>query len=254
MLTNRVVVITGGAGRLGRHFAEAVAANGGRPIVADVDAAAAAGVVDRLSQQGFHAAFANVDITSRADVDALIDRLDREHGRIDAVVNSAYPRSAAYGRRLEDVTYDDFAAHLSAHVGGYFLVAQRFADYFKAHGGGNIVNLASIYGVVAPRFDIYQGTAMTMPVEYAAIKAGIVHLTRYFAQYFKKDGIRCNALAPGGIEDGQPEPFVAAYSAHCGTKGMLAPSDVGGALLFLLSDQSRYMTGQCLVVDDGFTL
>ena len=254
MLKDHVVVITGGAGLLGRTFSAAAAEQGAHVVVADVDAAAAGRVAAAIGARGFGAEAAPLDITSRAEVDALIARLHDAHGRIDAVVNNAYPRTPAFGRPLEQVEYHDFCAHMSTHLGGYFLVAQRFAEYFSAHGGGNIVNMASIYGVIAPRFDIYAGTAMTSPVEYAAIKAGVVQLTRYFAQYFKKQGIRCNALAPGGIEDGQPAPFIAAYGEHCGTKGMLAPNDVAGALVFLLSGQSRYMTGQCLVVDDGFSL
>jgi NAD(P)-dependent dehydrogenase (short-subunit alcohol dehydrogenase family) len=254
MLKDRVVVITGGAGLLGRTFSAAAAEHGAHVVIADVDAAAAARVVAEISARTLRAEAATLDITNRAAIDALIARLHTTHGRIDAVVNNAYPRTPAFGRPLEQVEYQDFCAHVSAHLGGYFLVAQRFAEYFKAHGGGNIVNMASIYGVIAPRFDIYAGTTMTSPVEYAAIKAGVIHLTRYFAQYFKKDGIRCNALAPGGIEDGQPKEFVTAYGDHCGTKGMLAPADVAGSLVFLLSEQSRYLTGQCLVVDDGFSL
>lgn len=95
---------------------------------------------------------------------------------------------------------------------------------------------------------------MTMPVEYAAIKAAIVHLTRYFAQYFKADGIRVNCISPGGILDKQDEKFLREYKSQCGEKGMLDPQDVTGSLLFLLSDASKYMTGQNLIVDDGFSL
>ena len=142
----------------------------------------------------------------------------------------------------------------SPHVGGYFLVAQKFAECFKQQGHGNIVNMSSIYGVIAPRFQVYDGTTMTMPVEYAAIKASVVHLTHYFAQYFKGTGIRVNALSPGGILDAQPEPFLQRYRALCADKGMLDKSDLAGALVFLLSDLSRYMNGQNLVVDDGFSL
>lgn len=253
-LQDRVIVITGGAGKLGRAFAAGVAAEGAVAVVADIDGAAANAAAATIAAAGNQAEGVALDITSRAQVDALIDRLHRARGRIDAVVNNAYPRTPAYGRPLEQVDYVDFCAHLSMHLGGYFLVAQRFAEYFKAHGGGNIVNMSSIYGVVAPRFEIYAGTSMTMPVEYAAIKAGVVHLTRYFAQYFKQDGIRCNALAPGGVADGQADAFVSAYAAHCASKGLLDTSDLVGPLLFLLSDQSRHLTGQCLVVDDGFSL
>ena len=117
-----------------------------------------------------------------------------------------------------------------------------------------MINMSSIYGVMAPRFEVYQGTPMTMPVEYAAIKSGLLHLTRYFAQYLKGSNIRVNALSPGGILDRQPEAFLARYRALCADKGMLNPSDLAGSLVFLLSDLSRHVDGQNLIVDDGFSL
>jgi len=254
MLTGKVVVVTGGAGRLGRTFCSAISARGGIPVVTDLDEAAAREIASAIRAEGGSSDSAGLDITDQAGIDALIADLRARHGRLDAVVNNAYPRNANYGRRLEEVAYRDFCENLDAHLGGYFLVAQRFALDFRAHGGGNIVNLSSIYGVVAPRFGVYADSPMTMPVDYAAIKAGVNHLTRYFAQYFKRDGVRCNALAPGGIRAGQPESFLGRYDAACGLRGMLEPGDVAGTLCFLLSEDSRHMTGQVLVVDDGFTL
>lgn len=254
MLSEKVVVVTGGAGLLGRRFCAAIAGQGGVVIVADVGRDAARRVAEEITATGGTAEAAALDVTDTRSVGELIARLAERHGRIDAVVNNAYPRNKNWGRRLEDVTYADFCENLSLHLGGYFLVAQSFAGYFRAHGGGNIVNMASIYGTMAPRFEIYAGTSMTMPVEYAAIKASIIQLTRYFAKYFKADGVRCNALSPGGILDRQPDSFVAQYDSHCGTKGMLDAQDIVGALVFLLSDASRYVTGQNLIVDDGFSL
>ncbi len=253
MLDGRVVVVTGGAGLLGRRFCAAIAAHGGVAIVADIDLTAAEAVAAEIHTQGGCAEAAAIDITDVRSIDRLIGELHRRHGRIDAVVNNAYPHNRNYGRRLEDVTYADFCENVSSHLGGYFLVAQRFMVHFRAHSGGNIVNMASIYGIAAPRFDLYDGTSMIMPVEYAAIKAAVIHLTRYFAQYCKADGVRCNALAPGGVRDRQPESFQHRYDAHCGTKGMLDPEDVCGALVFLLSDAARFVNGQTLVVHDGFT-
>lgn len=250
MLEGKVVVVAGGAGLLGEAFCEAIAGAGGRTMVADAKLEAAQALAARLPD----AAAAPLDITSRESVDALIAATRAQFGRIDAVVNTAYPRNPHYGRRFEDVEYADFCANLNLHLGGYFLVAQRFALHFQAQGGGNIVNLASIYGSMAPRFEVYAGTPMTMPVEYAAIKAGILQLTRYLAQYFKGCGLRANCLSPGGIANGQAEAFLAAYRSHCAEKGMLDRRDVCGALLFLLSDASRFVTGQDIVVDDGFSL
>jgi NAD(P)-dependent dehydrogenase (short-subunit alcohol dehydrogenase family) len=254
MLNDRVVVITGGGGRLGAAFGVAAAGAGATVVLADRDPEAAGRAARASADAGGRAEAAELDITDAAAIDSLIDLLHDRHGQVDAVVNSAYPRNARYGRPLEEVEYGDFCENVSLHLGGCFLVAQRFARYFSAHGEGNIVNIASIYATVAPRFDLYAGTSMTMPVEYAAIKSGIVHLTRYFAQYYKKAGVRCNALSPGGIEDRQPQEFIDRYALHTGPTGMLRPGDVGGALVFLLSDAARHVTGQNLIVDDGFSL
>lgn len=254
MLDGKVVVITGAAGLLGRSFSHAVAANAAIVVVTDTDATAAEDVAARIRDGGGRAESMWLDIGDTESVDAVIADLHDRHGRIDAVVNNAYPRNRNYGRRLEDVEYMDFCENVTLHLGGYFLVAQRFARYFETRNSGNIINLASVYGLMAPRFEIYEGTAMTMPVEYAAIKAAVIQLTRYFAQYYKHTAIRCNALAPGGVRDAQPEAFLTAYGARCGTRGMLAPDDLTGALVFLLSDGARYITGQVLVVDDGFSL
>jgi NAD(P)-dependent dehydrogenase (short-subunit alcohol dehydrogenase family) len=254
ILAGKVIVVTGGAGLLGRTFAGRIADEGGIAIVADIDVAAAERVAAEIRTSGKRADGMAVDINDTESVRALIDRVRTAHGRIDGVVNNAYPRNRNYGRRLEDVTFEDFCDNLARHVGGYFLVAQQFALAFCEQKSGSIVNMGSIYGSIAPRFDVYEGTTMTMPVEYSAVKAGIIHMTRYFAQYFKADGIRVNSLSPGGIFDRQPESFLTRYAGYAGTKGMLDPQDVAGALVFLLSDDARFVTGQNLIVDDGFSL
>lgn len=255
MLKNKTVVITGGAGFIGRQFCVTVAEHGGTAVVADIDIDAAALLAKEIAAkyQGRSEA-ALLNITSQDSVKALITKLHERHGRIDAVVNNAYPRNRNYGRKLEEVTYADFCENVGLHLGGYFLVAQQFGLYFREYGGGNIINMSSIYGVMTPRFEVYEGTPMTMPVEYAAIKSAVIQLTRYFAQYFKGDGIRVNSLSPGGILDRQPEAFLQKYDSYCNGKGMLDPQDVNGSLLFLLSDSSQYITGQNLIVDDGFSL
>jgi NAD(P)-dependent dehydrogenase (short-subunit alcohol dehydrogenase family) len=254
-LENKVIVVTGGAGLLGRSFVRTIAEHGGIAVVADVDILAASRIADEISEahpRGAEAEFLN--IVNKESILALIDRIHERHGRIDALVNNAYPRNANYGRKLEEVTLEDFCENVNVHLGGYFLVAQQFGLFFKKQGEGNIVNMSSIYGIIAPRFDVYAGTSITMPVEYSAIKSAVVHLTRYFAQYYKGDGIRVNCLSPGGILDGQPELFLQKYNSYCSSKGMLSPRDVADALVFLLSNDSKYVTGQNIVIDDGFSL
>jgi NAD(P)-dependent dehydrogenase (short-subunit alcohol dehydrogenase family) len=255
LLQGKRVVVTGGAGLLGRTFCAAIAEHGGQAVVADRDLDAAKRAVDDIVHRyPGGAVAATLDINDKDSVDELIDDIHARCGCIDAIVNNAYPRNSRYGRRMEEVEYSDFCENLGMHLGGYFLVMQRFAAYFKREGGGNMINVSSIYGVMAPRFEVYAETPITMPVEYAAIKSGLLHLTRYFAQYLKGNNIRVNSLSPGGILDRQPEAFLLRYRALCSDKGMLDPGDLAGSLVFLLSDLSRYVDGQNLIVDDGFSL
>ncbi len=253
-LWGKVVVVTGGAGLLGQSFCRGVAAEGATVVVADRDSSASESVAKQIVDAGGAAWAFALDITDPSSVARLIEAAAARSDVIDAVVNNAYPRNKQYGRRLEDVEFTDFCENLNSHLGGYFLVSQKFAAVFKAQGHGNIINMTSVYATMPPRLELYDGTTLTMPVEYAAIKAGILHLTRYLAQYYKADGIRCNCVSPGGVRDAQPESFQQRYDAHCGRRGMLEPDDLVGALTFLLSDESRYMTGQNLIVDDGFSL
>ena len=254
MLSEKVIVVTGGAGLLGHCFCSSIAKQGGRVVVADIDFLSAKNVAEKIKAEGGNADAEVLNITDDASVDNLIALIHKRYGRIDAVVNNAYPRNKNYGRKLEDVSYNDFCENVSVHLGGYFLVAQKFAVYFRDHNGGNIVNIGSIYGTTAPKFEIYADTSMTMPIEYAAIKAAVINLTRYFSQYFKGYGVRCNSLSPGGIFNHQPISFLKKYNSHCGLKGMLDSNDIIGSLVFLLSDASMYMTGQNLIIDDGFSI
>lgn len=248
----KVIVITGAAGLIGRSFSQAIADSGNTVVMADIDLA---GVTNAAQQIGASALPLHLDITDASSVQQLFSTIQEQYGQIDGLVNNAYPKNPNFGRHVEEVSYEDFSENLSLHLGGYFhMMQQMVLHQKKLRRKSVIVNMASIYGVIAPRFEIYEGTAMTTPVEYAAIKSGVIQLTRYFAKYYRKDGIRVNAISPGGIEDGQPERFLEAYGAFCGTKGMLEPTDLSETLLFLLSDGARHITGQNIIVDDGFSL
>jgi NAD(P)-dependent dehydrogenase (short-subunit alcohol dehydrogenase family) len=254
-IKGKVVVITGAAGRIGRVFAQAVADAGAVAVIADNSEEGGRKLAAEIAAlPGRRAEFAHLDITSKESLQAAIGALTERHGKIDALVNNAYPRNSRYGARFEEVTYDDFCDNVGMHLGGYFLASQQFGLLFKKQGFGNIVNMASIYGVVAPRFEIYDGTPMTMPVEYAAIKSAVIHLTKYMAKYFKGANIRVNCISPGGILAGQPAEFLEAYREYAVSKGMLDPQDLTGTLLYLLSDLSSYVNGQNIVVDDGWSL
>lgn len=251
-IKDRVVVVTGGAGLLGKTFCQAIATNGAIPIMAERELSVAEKAVEALGME--RVIPAQIDITDINSIQKLISSVSEKFGKIDALINSAYPRNKNYGKHFFDVTYDDFCENVGMNLGGYFLTTQQFAKYFEKQGYGNIINLASIYGVIAPRFEVYDNTPMTMPIEYAAIKSGLIHLTKYMAKYFKEKNIRVNTISLGGIEDKQPESFLRAYKEFCLNKGMLDAKDISGTVLFLLSDLSEYVNGQNIVVDDGFTL
>lgn len=256
MLRDKVIVITGGAGLIGKEFVKAVVENGGIAIIADINEEIGLKVKEELSKElnTINIDFVKLDITSKESLHKCIKYLDGKYGKIDALVNNAYPRNKNYGRHFFDVEYSDFVENTGLNLGGYFTTSQQFAHYFKNQGYGNIVNISSIYGVIAPKFEVYENTHMTMPVEYAAIKAGLIHLTKYMAKYFKGMNIKVNTLSPGGILNNQPQEFLAKYKEQCLNKGMLDQSDMKGTLVYLLSDMSKYVNGQNIVVDDGFCL
>ena len=256
MLQNKVIVVTGGAGLIGQEFVKAIIKNNGVAVIADVNQEAGEALKIQLTNilRTDKIDFFGIDINSKESISELVVLLSKKYGRVDALVNNAYPRNKTYGQHFFDVEYESFCENINLNLGGYFLTSQQFAQFFKTQGYGNIVNIASVYGVIAPRFQIYENTHMTTPVEYAVIKSGLIHLTKYMAKYFSGMNIRVNAISPGGILDGQPESFLQRYRQLSTSKGMLDKKDLQGSLIYLLSDMSAFVNGQNIVVDDGFTL
>lgn len=254
LLQGKTILVVGAAGRIGRIIVDAVLSAGGRAVALDTDAAGLQALTDAHGKDALDCS--TVDMADRTSIDrSLADAHDR-FGAVDGAVNTAYPRNARYGRHFFDVEYADFCENTGLHMGGYFLFMQACARYaLERQQPFSLVNLSSIYGSMAPRFDVYAGTAMTMPIEYAAIKAGLEHMTRYANAYMKGRGaaFRANCVSPGGILAGQDEQFLARYGEHCLSKGMLDAQDVTGAIVFLLSDAARHVVGQNLIVDDGFS-
>ena len=254
-LQNKTIVVVGAAGRLGRVIVDATLEAGANVMALDTDAE---GLRAMQSAHGDgRLGHAVVDLADRASIERALGEAHDRFGGVDGAVNTAYPRNVRYGRHFFDVEYADFCENTALHMGGYFLFMQSCARYaLDQQRQFSLVSLSSIYGSMAPRFDVYAGTAMTMPVEYAAIKAGLEHMTRYVNAYMKgrHAEFRANCVSPGGILAGQDEKFLARYAKHCVSKGMLDAADVTGAIVFLLSDAARYVVGQNLIVDDGFSI
>jgi len=259
ILQDKIVIIAGGLGRIGKKFTECVLENSGTVIVADISENFYRKIQDDLWEDSVNISFYPLDITSKPSILSLIEYAYGKYGRIDAFVNTAFPQTKSLTGLFEDLTYEAFCESLNIHLGGYFLCAQQMALYFKKQGYGNIINISSIQGVTLPRFDTYEGVKingipMTSEVDYTCNKFSIIAMSKYIAKYFKGSNLRCNCISPGGILDGQPEEFLSNYKKYCLSKGMLNGEDLKSALLFLLSDGSKFINGQNIVVDDGYTL
>lgn len=252
MLNGQVVLITGAAGRIGAAVARGVVSHGGLAVLVDVNSS---GVTKLEKELGCENALAvHADAGSPEEADRCIQESVARFGRVDAAVHSAYPRSIGWGTRFEDLGPTFLSEDLSNQLGGAIIFSQRILEHFKGAGAGNLVHISSIQGVAAPKFEHYSDTEMVSPIEYSAIKSAAIALTRYLAKYYKRRNIRVNCVSPGGILDDQPESFLSQYRESCNSKGMLDAEDVVGSVLFLISDYSAYVTGQNIIVDDGWCL
>jgi len=259
VLENKIIVIAGGLGRIGQNFVETVLENGGTPVIADISKERYTELLNSVWKNKNGIEYVDLDVKSKSSILSLISQVNNQHGKIDAFINTSYPDYALQGGLLEDLTYELFCESHNLHLGSYFLCAQQMAFFFKEQGYGNVINISSVQGVAMPQFDTYEGilvngNPMTSELSYTCNKTALIAMTQYMAKYFKGSNIRFNCISPGGILDGQPQEFLKRYNSKCLTKGMLDGEDLKSALLFLLSDGSKFFNGQNLVVDDGFTL
>ena len=262
-LEQRTAIITGGAGLLGREFARTLAEAGAIVAIADRDGGAAQAAADELKGVGGRVMASETDVTSAASLHDLVGRLLRETGRIDILVNSAAldpkfdsEQAGEHTQDFETFPLEAWNQALQVNLTGSFLASQAVAGAMRHQGSGSIVNICSTYGLVGPDQRIYQRAGQPpryKPVSYSVTKAGLLGLTRYLAAYFAGTNIRVNALTPGGVFHDHDDEFVRAYSARTVLGRMARKDEMNGALLFLASDASSYMTGANLVVDGGWT-
>ena len=252
MLSSKVILVTGACGLLGQQIVREIVEQNGCVIATDTDTDKAKILFQSLPPEQIQ--FVPMDIIDSDSTDQAITSGIKQFGAVDACVNAAYPRTAKWGTPFEDLEVAELQENLKLQLGGAIILSQRMMKHFVAQGHGNFIHLSSIMGVVTPKFENYDGTLMTSPIEYTAVKSGIISLTSWLAKYYKNKKIRVNCVSPGGILDQQPESFLEKYRNSCTSKGMLDPTDVAGTVLFLLSDQSKYINGQNIVIDDGWSL
>ena len=242
-LVNKVIVITGGNGLIGKGIIKYLNQEGAITINADIN----------FDNQDFNNTEFKCDITNLESVNKLINFVIKEFGRIDGWVNNAYPRTDDWGNRFENILIDSWKANIDYQLNSLFLCCQTVLEIMKKQKSGSIVNIASIYGVVGPDFTVYEGTDITMPAAYSAIKGASINFTRYLASYYGPYGVRVNCVSPGGIFNNQDPIFIKKYEEKVPLKRMGTPSDIAPAVGFLLSDESAYITGHNLMIDGGWT-
>lgn len=250
-----VIALTGGGGILGRAMAARLTADGAAVAVIDRDLDAAERVVAALDGAG--AAY-ECDITDRASLSELDGRIRTELGQVHGLVCNAATKSENFFAPFEEFPIDDWNEVISTNLTGAMQCAQVFGPAMAAARSGVIVNVLSIYGIVAPDQRIYEGSeyegrAINTPAVYSASKAGLWGLTKYLASYWGDAGVRVNAVTPGGVFSGQNDTFVDRYSARTMLGRMAEPTDISAAVSYLVSDDARYVTGQNLIVDGGLS-
>jgi 2-deoxy-D-gluconate 3-dehydrogenase len=270
-LSGRVAVVTGGAGLLGTEFCQTLLEAGASIVVADISDDAAKTLASllnerfQLKESSSRAIPVKIDISSKNSVEELFHLVSEEFGRVDILVNTAAidpkfdPDSLAVSDSsvgFEDFPFELWKQALDVNLTGVFLCCQAAGKLMASQGGGVMINISSIYGLVGPDQRIYQSEGNPdryKPAYYSTTKAGILGLTRYLATYYAGKNIRVNALTPGGVFNEHDPDFVQAYSSRTVLGRMAEKNEMNGALLFLASDASAYMTGSNLVVDGGWT-
>lgn len=243
---NKTAIIIGGNGLIGKEIAKALSEFKAEVYIADIRKESA-GLPKKIKQ-------VHLDVSSEGSVKEAFNKIIQQSGRLDILVNSVYPKTKDWGLDFEKVPLSSWNNNINSHLGGYFLCCRRAAEIMKKQRGGSIINIASIYGAVAPDFNIYKGTKMTTPAAYPAIKSGIIALTKYIATYYAKYNVRANTVSPGGIFDNQNPAFVNNYSRRTPLGRMANPQDIAGAVIYLAADASSYVTGCNLMVDGGWTV
>lgn len=247
-----VVAITGGCGLIGSALAEILLKNGYRVLLTDINKKKLKKIKKKLKSSDievFHG-----DMTIKKNIDNFIIFGKKKFKKIDSIVFCSYPKSRGWGTSFENLKENFLKEDLYKQLGSTIIFCQRIIKYFLKSKRGNLILISSILGVQAPKFEHYKNLKMNSPIEYSAIKSGIIAVSKYLSKYYKNKNIRVNCVSPGGVKNSQPISFVKRYRKSCNSNGLLSGKDVSKLILFLLSDKSKYITGQNLIIDDGWTL
>ena len=256
---DKVTIITGALGLLGSTYTEGFSQEGANVVIVDLNGDLCTEKAEEIARKyNTEPLGIGCDITDKEEVERMTRQVISKYSHIDVLINNATSQPEHFFTPFEEYSVEDWDKVMGVNVTGMFLCSQKVTKEMKRGGKGSIINMASIYGVVAPDQRIYQGAVyhdrqINTPLVYSTSKGAVISLTRYLASYLAKSGIRVNAVTPGGVYSGQNENFVRNYGERCPLGGMAKPEEIFHAVYFLASDASSYMTGHNLIVDGGWT-
>lgn len=257
-LTNRVALITGGAGLLAGEHAIALNAYGAKVILADFNLEKCEAVVQELKANGVDAFARYCDVTKKESWELMLAEITDEFGKIDILVNNAgftnQSKSANFDASFENFPLEDWNAIMNVNLTGTFLGCQIVGKHMLHNGKGSIINIASLYGVVSPNHNIYPDTGISQPVAYSVSKHGVVALTKYIATLWASKGVRVNALTPGGIFNDHKGLFLERFKNLNPIGRMSNKDELRGGIVYLASDASSHVVGHNLIIDGGWTV
>lgn len=260
-LKDKVAVVTGGNGQLGTEYVKSLAENGAKVAVFDMGD----GLNDELKNisKKYEVEFFKVDITKKEQVEEALKKIEKKMGVPSVLINNAALDAPPGSNPEENKSFEDYSlktwqAVLDVNLTGVFICCQVIGGRMAKSGGGSIVNISSTYGLVSPNQNIYKyreklGKPFIKPISYSATKSALLNMTRYLATYWAEKNVRVNTLCPAGVFNNQDEEFVKNYTNLVPMKRMAKKNEYNGAILFLSSDASSYMTGSNLIVDGGWT-
>ena len=242
ILKGKNIIVTGSEGLLGKAIVDDIQKEGGIPICLDISH-------ETASESHRY----KVDLTHQKETESTLIKLIKTYHHIDGLVNNAYPRTKDWGAKMEEVAFSSFRKNVDWQLNSIFHLIQLISKHMIELNQGSVVNIASIYGIVGSDFTLYDNTNLTSPVAYSAIKGGLINMNRYLASYFGKNNLRFNCVSPGGIQHKQPEEFIKKYNAKVPMNRMGTPEDIAPTVSFLLSEKAKYITGQNIAIDGGWT-
>ena len=255
-LSGKVILLTGAAGNLGTQYAGGLAEAGANIVLADIDYSKCKIIQSKLEKK-FKRKFTSLelDLRDKKSIVKNVKLLQKKFGTIDVLINNAAIQG---NHKLRTAKFEDFPLSywndaISVNLTGVFLMCQEVGKVMVKQKKGNIINISSTYGIIAPDQRIYGTSGQNSSAFYASTKSALINLTRYLASYWNRKGIRVNTLSPGGVENNQDPKFIKKYSEKTMIGRMAQKDEYVGALIFLCSDASSYMTGSNLIIDGGWT-